>query len=171
MLDPYISKEDIMRLLNDWLGTKGLINRTDFQIALTKLKQYKKPQNEIGFKVNNAHSILQNITKYSNSDLCKEICSERRKRLRITNNERFEFIDTDTGKKMEEWTIIEKGKDLATILGITEQTVIKWKSEGIIRRHNVELSYTCGATRGAYWLKLGYYYNLNEIRENLRYLK
>lgn len=171
MLDPYISKEDIMRLLNDWMGTKRLINRTDFQIALTKLKQYKKPQNEIGFKVNNAHSILQNITKYSNSDRCKELCNERRKYLRIANDEYFKFIDANTEEDLEEWIIVETGRDLAIILGITEQTVVKWRNDGIIKRHYKGLEYVCGTIRHIYWLKLGYYYNLNEITENIKSLK
>lgn len=167
MLDAYISKRDVMKLLADWTDTKGLINRTDFQIALTKLQQYKKPQNKIGFKVNNAHCILQNIAKYPNSKRCKDVHSERQQRLRITDNERLGFIDTATGQRIEDWAMVETGKDLAAILGITEQTVIKWKSEGIIKRHDARLLYVHGTAQGTYWLELGYYYDLDEIRKNI----
>lgn len=171
MLDAYIKKDDALRLVNDMLTIKGFINRADLQREIIKLQQYKKPQNETRFKVNNAHDILRDIARHPHSNLCKEVCNERRERLGVPNNEYFKFIDVDTGRKIEEWEIVETGKELAVILGITEQTVTKWKNEGMIRRHNKELVYVCGKNRGTYWLRFGYYYDLNEIREVLRCLK
>lgn len=169
MLDPYIKKDDVLRLVNEMLSIQGLVNRADLQRGIIELQQYKRPQVRIGFKVNNANDILRNIEKYLKGKPCKEICNERRKRVHIPDNEYFAFVDVGTGGKIEEWAIVESGKELAAILGVTEQTVTKWKREDIIRRH--ELYYTCGTIRDMYRLKFGYYYNLSEIKETIMCLK
>lgn len=171
MLDPYISKEDVMRLLNRWSDLDGLINRIEFQTEVTRLRQYKKPQNKKKFKVNNAHDILQNIAKYSNSSHYKEKYSKRRKRLGVNDDENIRFTDINTGINIEEWSIVEAGTDLAEILGITVQTVTKWKDKGIIERYYGKVSYCYGAESDECYFRFGYYYNLNKIREAIMRLK
>ena len=44
MLNAYISKEDIDKLLKESVSINGLINKKDFQIAISLLREYKKPQ-------------------------------------------------------------------------------------------------------------------------------
>ena len=41
MLNAYISKEDIDKLLKESVSINGLINKKDFQIAISLLREYK----------------------------------------------------------------------------------------------------------------------------------
>lgn len=51
MLNAYIDKEDVLRLLYETEDINGLINRSDFQKKIGNLKAKKKPKLEKGCNV------------------------------------------------------------------------------------------------------------------------
>ena len=53
MLDSYIKIDDIKKLLDETASINGLIKKSDFQKAISLLKEYKRPQpGKVGNRIN-----------------------------------------------------------------------------------------------------------------------
>ena len=181
MLNAYISKEDIDKLLKESVSINGLINKKDFQIAISLLREYKKPQpNRVGNRINKAREIIANIIKYQNSvatgeeisDIMKEALSGIVDKVHSVRYIKI-YIDRRTGDAEKGRSAVGNTLKLAAILGVSVPTVHKWMKKNIIIRHIPhEVWYFISANKEISGrLYVPYYYDLEEIKNNLKRYK
>lgn len=181
MLNAYISKDEINKLLDGAISVNGLISKKDFQKAVTLLKEYKKPQpNKPGNKINRVRDIISNITKYQNAITTGEVRSDIMNEA-ITgigtgvHSIRYIkiYIDKRIGSTEMGKSAVGRTKSIAAILGISIPTVHKWIKKDIITRHTPgEVWYFIRANkevRGRVYIP--YFYDLEEIKNNLKHYK
>lgn len=181
MLNAYINKEDINKLLDGVASVNGLISKKDFQKAVTLLKEYKKPQpNKPGNKINKVRDIISNITKYQNavaagekrSDIMNESITGIDSGVHSIRCIKI-YINRRIGSAEMGKNAVIKTENIAAILGVSIPTIHKWIKKNIITRHiPSEIWYSISANkevRGRVYVP--YYYDLEEIKNNLKHYK
>lgn len=181
MLNAYISKEDITELLKEFASINGLINKREFQKAIITLKEHKKPQpNKAGDRVNQARAVIANITKYQNGIILGKITSDIMDKAISGIGESIHtisyikiYIDRRTCGNEKSKDVVSNTRRLASILGISIPTVHKWMKKNIIIRHIPhEVWYYISANKDVRGrLYVPYYYDLEEIKNNIKYYK
>lgn len=178
MLNAYISKDEIQKLLESSECINGMINKREFQQAILGIKEHKKPKKEKVSRVNNVNIIIDNIKKYRNLIKCGVIESSVRKELIKNGIGRDSQLvgmcidDRHGWGLLAEDDIVFTLRDLAKALGISTPTANEWKKKNIIIEHYVqEIKYRLETD----WvIKEGsilpsIIYSLNEIENNLKH--
>ena len=181
MLDSYIKIDDIKKLLDETASINGLIKKSDFQKAISLLKEYKRPQpGKVGNRINKAREIIANIIKYQNSVATGEITSDIMKEALSGGGDKVHtvryikiYIDKRIGDAEKGRSAIGNTLKLASILGISVPTVHKWMKNNIIIRHipHEVWYFICANKEFRGRLYVPYYYDLEEIKNNLKRYK
>lgn len=180
MLDAYISKEDILKLLSETEEIGSLINKRAFQLSITKLKEHRKPKViEIhGFKIKNKESLIWAINRYTENIRLKKNKSEailyfeEFTKMNLSNRKyclkEIEWGDWDEIKETREMDICDivlSRKEIMKILNISKKTLIRYENGNIIKKFGSEVVlYVSGYKKGRCYIG---YYSLKSIMENL----
>lgn len=178
MLNAYISKDDVLKLLNETEDIEGFINRSDFQKKLGGLKGQKKPKTERGCSVcvKNRQSLIDSISSYiidvkagkTNHEIKSYI--ETHAGVRIGKRGYCIIkVDRDTKKEIAQLdtdTFIVERDLIMQILKISKPTLLRFIEMCIISQHIEYVNiYTSGILKRQQICL--FYYDLGEIRNNL----
>lgn len=194
MLNAYISKDEIIKLLESAESINGMINKREFQRALLGIKEHKKPKkkNEKVIKIRNARDIIGSITKYSNKakleigecDIIKDLCElfekdkiENTLSLFMTQKEEWDKAAIDRiAYKVNYCNIVLQRDRLMGIFQISRPTLLKWLKIGIIVPHRefivlAETHSNINKIELKNYIHIGeyaVYYDLEEIKRNIK---
>jgi len=110
MMDKYIRKQDIFNLLESSSDVDGMINKKDFQLAVTRLKEYRKPKSTTpkNTRINYIDEHISSISNY--------------------------LLRVKEGVETSPLIFPEYLKD---ILKVSKRTVQRWEKSGIIEKSGV----------------------------------
>lgn len=178
MLDAYISREDVLKLLNETKDVSGFINRSDFQKKIGRLKGRKKPKLEIrhNIRIKNRQHLIDSISNYINDVKTGKVKHEVKSYIEThigvkigKRNYRIIKVDKETKEEITQLNadelIVERGL-IMQILGVSKPTLLRLIEICIISQH---IEYVNIYASGMLKKEKAYlhYYDLNEIRNNL----
>lgn len=174
MLNAYISKEEILKLLESSECINGMINKREFQQAILNIKEHKKPKKEKKIRVNNAEYIIDNIKKYQKS------ITENKKisYLYLLKKNRFWqendidqiniFSCTDNRLLLKENRCVGTLESLLNILQITKPTLKRWLQLKIITQKEEYIEFESSVDNHIYGYTVIEFYDLEEIKTILK---
>ena len=194
MINAWIKKDDIRKILLKAKDVDGLINKREFQYALLECKEYKEPQKRRENKVNrvkNVHEIIGNINKYkrdfksgvferhlqykkdANTGTDKKICSCHKegcflRNIDLTDKKIKLYEDNEEGGEVEikENDIVFDKLELMKILKVSKSTISRWINSDIIEKYIGEVHVKIDGCNDFECIL--WYYRLDDIKKNIR---
>ena len=178
MLNAYIDKEDVLRLLYETEDINGLINRSDFQKKIGNLKAKKKPKLEKGcnVRIKNRQKLIDSISNYINDVKAGKEKHEIRSYIETHAGVKIGRrscciikVDKETKKeiaKLDMDSFIVERDFIMKILKISKPTLLRFIEICIITQHVEYVNvYASGILKKEKMCL--FYYDLGEIKNNL----
>jgi len=151
MLNAWIKKDDILKLLNDCEIIEGMIDRKGFQVAVSKMKEYKKPKPkpkpklECKLRINYVDECISRIVDYRNNvkygiekDYFSKNLEESTEDLELKKFIMKHFTSGNISKLFVRMNVVPK-KYLKDILKVSQRTIQRWEKKEIIEEIGFDL--------------------------------
>lgn len=164
MLNAYISKEDIIKLLNETEDIGGFVDRSSFQKNIGRLKSIKKPVLKKKVRIKDREKLILAIdlylTKVKDKIIKPQIIDffEDVMKSGAPLESKIISIENNRNQEISIFSIAIREKEVIAILNISKPTFSKYVEIGIIKKHKGKTEQFNFETD---------YYNLEEIKKNL----
>lgn len=170
MLNPYVKKEDILKLIENLTINSEYINRNELQRAISSSKEYKKPKEIKIYRpyniIGNENSINITIRRYRDYIEKNALSNEMyifALELGLTPPFLVEYNIGDKTINIPITDIVCKLETVGEILNISKGTYSRYKKEGYIQCFN-KLTLIHGNGKSIIPIK---HYNISDIAYNL----
>lgn len=178
MLNAYISKEDILKLLNETEDIGGFVNRSDFQKKIGTIKCIKqpKPKEVLKIRIKNREMLISSIEAYlskANNQKIKPkiiLYFEEQTKINLTNGKYVAYktgrTSEEDGAKIDFNKMAIDANDVMQILNISKPTFLRFKKIGVIKKDSITINLYVNEIRKLQKFPI-WCYNLEETKTNL----